>query len=347
MNTVSFPVFLPALFGVEVSVAERQLFTLPVHMGGLGLSNPLAVSNHYFESSLSSSALLRESILSAVTFELGAYIDSVQSSKSMFGKLKSDNFSGVFNSLIGNFAAAQQHAILRARECTSSWLSVLPLWSHHFDLSAQEFRDALALRYRKPLLNLPPVCDGCGSLFIVEHALDCHVGGLVCQRHNEVHDAICDLASLAWGQVQKEPVVCEEKMDDPSSETLIADVRIRGVWQSQVDALFDVRVVDTDAPSYQSRSPQAVLRTAEVEKRRKYGAACLARRASFMHLCFSVDGLFGSEADYFLRKLADSLSVKWEKNYSVVMGYVRARLSFAIIRAALLCVRGSRRWGLF
>ena len=33
------------------------------------------------------------------------------------------------------------------------------------------------------------------------------------------------------------------------------------------------------------------------------------------------------------------------KNYSVVMGYVRARLSFAIIRAALLCVRGSRtKW---
>ena len=71
----------------------------------------------------------------------------------------------------------------------------------------------------------------------------------------------------------------------------------------------------------------------------------LPRRASFTPLCFSVDGLFGSEADYFMHRLADSLSVKWEKNYSVVMGYVRARLSFAIIRAALLCVRGSRtKW---
>ena len=109
--------------------------------------------------------------------------------------------------------------------------------------------------------------------------------------------------------------------------------------------MFDVRVVDTDAPSYQSRSPQAVLRTAEVKKRRKYGTACLARRASFTPLCFSVDGLFGSEADYFLRRLADSLSAKWEKNYSVVMGYVRERLSFAIIRADLLIVRGSRtKW---
>ena len=74
-------------------------------------------------------------------------------------------------------------------------------------------------------------------------------------------------------------MVCEDKMDDPSSETLIADVRIRGVWQSQVDALFDVRIVDTDAPSYQSRSPQAVLRTAEVEKKGEVwcclsGASC-------------------------------------------------------------------------
>ena len=35
--------FLPALFGVEVSVAERQLFSLPFRMGCLGLSNPEAI----------------------------------------------------------------------------------------------------------------------------------------------------------------------------------------------------------------------------------------------------------------------------------------------------------------
>ena len=59
----------------------------------------------------------------------------------MFGKLKSEYFSKVFNGLIGNFAAAQQHAILRTRECAFSWLSVLPLKSYHFDLCAQEFRE--------------------------------------------------------------------------------------------------------------------------------------------------------------------------------------------------------------
>ena len=81
---------------------------------------------------------------------------------------------------------------------------------HSIGWGCQEFHDALALQYKKPLLNLPPYCDGCGAVFSVEHALDCRVGSLVGQRHNEVHDAIGDFDFLAWGQVQKEPVICED-----------------------------------------------------------------------------------------------------------------------------------------
>ena len=88
---------------------------------------------------------------------------------------------------------------MRARDSGSSWLSVLPIKCHHFDLFSQQYRDALPLRYRKLLLNLSRVCDGCGALFSVEHALDCRVGGLVTRRYNEVRDAIGDLAAVAKG----------------------------------------------------------------------------------------------------------------------------------------------------
>jgi len=38
-------------------------------------------------------------------------------------------------------------------------------------------------------------------------------------------------------------------------------------------------------------------------------------------------------------------ALKWEQPFSVVSGWVRARLSFAILSAALLCVRGSHtKW---
>ena len=72
------------------------------------------------------------------------------------------------------------------------------------------------------------------------------------------------------------------------------------MWQPQADVLSDVKVFDTDAPSYQSRTPQAVLCTAETEKRRKYLAACHDHWARFIPLCFSVDGLLGTEAGYFM-----------------------------------------------
>ena len=35
-----------------------------------------------------------------------------------------------------------------------------------FDLSVQVFRDALAIRYKKPLLGAPANCDGCGAPLI-------------------------------------------------------------------------------------------------------------------------------------------------------------------------------------
>ena len=42
----------------------------------------------------------------------------------------------------------------------------------------------------------------------------------------------------------------------------------------------------------------------------------------------------------FVKRLCDFLAARWERPYSV-MGWVRARLSFVILWAALLCVSGS------
>ena len=190
----------------------------------------------------------------------------------------------------------------------SGWLSVLPLEKDQFDLSAQEFRDALALRYRKPLLNLPGTCDGCGATFTVDHALDCRFGGFVTRRHNEVHDAVGNLVSLVWNPVRRVPIVKEAGND---CGALIADLVIRGIWQPQCEAIFDIRVVDTDALSYHSRSPQDVLQPAEVDKKHKYSQACQDRRASFTPVCISVDGLLRKETDFFLHRLCEFLCVKW------------------------------------
>ena len=120
--------------------------------------------------------------------------------------------------------------------------------------------------------------------------------------------------------------MCESSPTDPTSVTLIADSRMRGVWQPQADVLLDVHVVDVDALSYRGRAPQTVLCSAEDEKKHKYLEAYLAHHASFTPLCFSTDGMLGSEANFILRHLAENLTAKWEKSYSEVIGWVCLRI---------------------
>ena len=139
-----------------------------------------------------------------------------------------------------------------------------------------------------------------------------------------------------------EPVVHDGSI---GADTSITDQCAQGIWEPQTKALFDITVVDTDARSYHACSPHDVFRLAEVEKKCKYMQACQDQRATFTPLCVSVDGMLGSEAEFFVKRLGDFLAARWERPYSVVMGWVRACLSFAILRAALLCVWGNQtKW---
>ena len=53
-----------------------------------------------------------------------------------------------------SFDQTHQRVLQRAKDNDLAvWLSVTPVENNHFDLSVQEFWDALAIRYRKLLLN--------------------------------------------------------------------------------------------------------------------------------------------------------------------------------------------------
>ena len=159
-----------------------------------------------------------------------------------------------------------------------------------------------------------------------------------------MRDSLGNLASLVWSQVKREPVV-READEEAGTPVLIADMAVQGVWMPQAEALFDVRVIDTDAQSYCNRTPREVINAADNQKKCKYTTACEERQASFTPICCSVDGVFGSEAEVFLKRLGEKLAAKWDRGNSQVMGWLRARMSFAILQTSILSVRGARtRW---
>ena len=87
-------------------------------------------------------------------------------------------------------------------------------------------------------------------------------------------------------------------------------------------ALFDIRVLDSDAPSYLTKPPNQVLHDAERDKKAKYGPICELQHSSFTPLCVTVDGLVGGETSLFLKRLSDILSTKWEQSYTTTLNWL-------------------------
>ena len=57
--------------------------------------------------------------------------------------------------------------------------------------------------------------------------------------------------------------------------------------------------------------------------------------STFTPLVFSANGGMGHEAIMFYKRLASLLSEKWKEPYASVLGWVRCRLSFCLLRSAI------------
>ena len=90
---------------------------------------------------------------------------------------------------------------------TGAWLTQMPSKLNGTLLSKDEFCDNVRLRYGMRPTNLCERCDGCGAGFLVDHALSCKKGGLVCQRHDSTRDEAGSLAAnaLTPSRVSYEP----------------------------------------------------------------------------------------------------------------------------------------------
>ena len=73
------------------------------------------------------------------------------------------------------------------------------------------------------------------------------------------------------------------------------DLLIWDLWNQWTDSIHNMRVVNTDAVYYQSKTPEKCLETTEQEKKRKYLNACLSKRRNFTPFVALLDGLLSNK----------------------------------------------------
>ena len=310
---------------------------------------------NYEKSTVGASHVI-EALLGKAEFRHATHARILRCTREEYRARDSVRHSCLLADIVRPLSSALRRTILRAKN-TGNILQQTPCVVKDTTMVKVEFVDYLARRYGHPLKGLPSHCDGCGQRCSVTHALECRKGGNIIARHNDVKYAVSELAikAICPTAVRDEPLInpCRPATQQvaptqPATRTPITDKDLRGdlliknLWDRNMDAILDICVVDTDANSHITRDPAKVLEGYEKLKIRKYAAACKAQRRTFTPFVVSVDGLLGRQAKTFLQRLSGLLAKKWERPYATVCGYVRASISFAIMRATHRCIRGSR-----
>jgi len=215
----------------------------------------------------------------------------------------------------------------------------------NFDLNKSEFRDAVKLRYNWEVPDTPSVCV-CGHIFNMDHAMLCKRGEFIIQRYNELRDLEAELLSMVCNGVETEPVLQditgeELKRGANTAPDARLDIVARGFWERQRSAFFDVRVCDPNADSYRDLDPDQIFRQHETEKKCQYASRVLeVEQATFTPLVLSTMGGMAVECNRYHSRLAELVATKKDESYATTMSWIRARVSFALMRSALLCLRG-------
>ncbi len=200
----------------------RELLTHGVKTGSIAIRNPVDTAVHVHKTSVHATSHLVTSMVDKdAHLNLEDHRECVVCWE-QYGRTARLGRKQKFVDARGINKPAVKRRDILAR-AAGLWLLVIPDRLNGNSLSAEEFRDNLRLRYNLLLLDMPQLCDGCGVLMTVEHALCCKVGGLVHIRHDDVADEwhhLCGCA-LSFGRVKCKPqiyssVSCQQRLEASS-----------------------------------------------------------------------------------------------------------------------------------
>ena len=238
---------------------------------------------------------------------------------------------------------------LSQKKGASNWLSAFPSEKEGFYLNKREFSDALCLRYRWQLKRLPTICP-CGKNYNVDHAMNCPKGGFIYQRHNRMRNLFAKVMSEVHKDVAIEPLlmpITGESLPASTNTTDEArlDISARGFWQDGQKAFFDVRVFNPFAQVHLNSSLEKCFENNEKEKKRMYNQRIIQiEHGTLSPLIFTPYGGTSRETEHVIKTLCSKIALKRKLPYSQTMNWFRLKISFILMKSAILCVRETRDW---
>ena len=104
-----------------------------------------------------------------------------------------------------------------------------------------------------------------------------------------------------------------------------------------------ISILRCDAVSYRNLEPQQIYHIHENEKKRLYSRTVLnMEHGTFTPLVFPTTDRMGKECLMYHSRLAQLIAIKKGEQYAKTISWIRTRTSFALLRSALVCLRGSR-----
>ena len=149
-------------------------------------------------------------------------------------------------------------------------------------------------------------------------------------------------------------VVVKPQLQPLSGETFVyksankdddarSDIKCTGLWTSMRQAFFDVKVVSAYARSYAKYNPHSLYIKAKKVKEREYGERIRnVEHSDFFPLVFTCAGGIAPKSQLILKRLAEIISEKQNIHLSLICGWLRVRMSFALLKSTILCIRGTR-----
>ena len=157
-----------------------------VKHGGLGIPDLRLSSESTYNNSKAASRGLVDSLLGGSVLNYVGHMACIRKAN------QSARLSKRIADLSELFERQEQARFHRATR-NGAWLSAIPHRLNGTELSREEFRDNLRLRYGLIPQDISVTCDGCIKKFSIEHALSCPKGVLVLARHDD--------AAKEWGSL--------------------------------------------------------------------------------------------------------------------------------------------------